>query len=214
MIYLVGMGPGDPEYITGKARRIIREADRIYAYPHHLEMMEIPAEKGESIQGRLAGLPEKLAGMDENLELAVLVSGDPLVFSLSRRFTTAIPPEKWRIIPGIGSAQVFSASLGLQSPLPRQISLHGREMENILPALEEKEAMILYTDEKNSPAAVALYITERKRTGWQMVIGCNISREDEEILKTTPEELLKMPSREKWGLNLVYLVYGNEMPLL
>ncbi len=205
MIYLVGMGPGDPDYITDKAKKIIEKADRVYAFPHHLRQMAIPEEKGESIQGALTELPGKLAAMDDSLTLAVLVSGDPLIFSLSRRFTGTLPREKYRIIPGIGSAQVFSAYLGLQSPLPRQISVHGRELSNILPALDSKESIILYTDETNNPDEVARFIKEHSPVNWHMVIGRNISRKDEEIIETDVEGLCGGPPRDNWGLNLVFL---------
>jgi precorrin-2/cobalt-factor-2 C20-methyltransferase len=205
MIYLVGMGPGDPGYITEKAREIIEQADRVYAFPRHLEQMGIPENKGEPIQCNLTDLPKKLGAMNPSLSLAVLVSGDPLVFSLSRRFTRALDPSRWTIIPGLGSAQVLGARLGLQSPLPAQLSLHGRSIDNLLPALYRQEPVILYTDGENSPTAIARYLKDHYFPHWRMVIGRNLSREDEEIIETTPRELLGQPERDDWGINLVFL---------
>jgi len=196
--------------MTGKAREVIARADRVYGFSHHLEQMNIPVEKGESIQGCLDGLPARLGEMDPGLELAVLVSGDPLVYSLSRRFVRALPKESWTIVPGLGSAQILSSRLGLQSPLPEQISVHGRDMDNLLPALYRQEPVILYTDRENSPTAVARYMMARHFPHWKMVIGSHLGRTEEEIVETTPGELAQSGTSREWGLNLVYLAPQEE----
>ncbi len=209
MISIIGMGPGDPAYITDKAKELIEKAHRVYAFPFHLEQMAVPEEKAESIEGCLSDLPKRLDAMDDTLNLAVLVSGDPLVFSLTRRITSTLDPGKWEIIPAVGSAQILSSRLGLQSPLPEEISVHGRPMDNILPGLNRQTPMIVYTDSRNTPAEVARYMAEKEAFHWRMVIGSELTREGEKIIHTTPSELLRNKTlcdgSYDWGLNLVYL---------
>ena len=209
MIYIIGMGPGDPAYITDRAKELIRGAHRVFAFPFHLELMAVPGEKAESIEGCLTDLPERLGAMDETLDLAVLVSGDPLVFSLTRRITSSLPPEMWEIIPGVGSAQIFSSRLGLHSPLPEDISVHGRPLDNILPCLNRQIPMMVYMDSRNTPVALARYMVAKEAHQWRMVIGSELTREGEKIIDTTPSDLLKdkylCDDSYNWGLNLVYL---------
>ncbi|MBF9014810.1 MULTISPECIES: precorrin-2 C(20)-methyltransferase [unclassified Oceanispirochaeta] len=205
MIYLIGMGPGGEEYLTPLSRQIIQEADRVYAFPKHIEMLGLSPESSESIQGEIPGLPERLGKMDQNLRLAVLVSGNPQVFSLSRRFIRELPRERWTLVPGIGSDQVMGTAMGLQTPLPALQSLHGHPVENLLPQLYKQESAFIYTDSENNPRSIASYMAENQFRNWRFTVGQNLGTADQSIEEWSLEDLLKEPEDKDWGLNLLYI---------
>ena len=182
MIYLVGMGPGGRDFLTPLAEKTINKADKVYAYPKHRTLLGIEEERWENLEGgRLPSLPLELSGMDVNLDLAVLVSGDPRIFSLSRRFFAVLAKERLTLIPGIGSDQILGCALGLQSPLPQSVSLHGRSIKNLKPALYRNEGVFLYTDRVRNPRAIAEYMDGSGFSEWRIVVGADLGTEEQSI---------------------------------
>jgi precorrin-2/cobalt-factor-2 C20-methyltransferase len=206
MIYLIGMGPGGRDYLTPLAEKTVAGAERVYGFAKHKELLGIEDERWESVAGRLDDLPGRLAALDPDGSgnLAVLVSGDPQVFSLSRRFFAVLPKERLRIIPGIGSSQILGSALGLQSPLPRRVSLHGHSIRNLLPALYRREGVFLYTDGENNPRALASYMDEKGFSLWRIIVGFSLGTEEQRIEEYTVRTMLREPEERDWGLNLVY----------
>ena len=206
MIYLIGMGPGGRDYLTPLAEKTIARAEKVYGFSKHKEMLGIEEKRWESVAGRLDDLPGRLSALDAggNRTLAVLVSGDPQVFSLSRRFLAVLPKERLHIIPGIGSSQILGCALGLQSPLPRRVSLHGHDIGNLLPALYRREGIFIYTDQENNPRALAAYMQDKGFPSWRIVVGTFLGTEEQNIEEYTVQSILGEKSDRDWGLNLVY----------
>lgn len=124
MITIVGAGPGDLKKMTYEAVEAIRAADRVVAFSRL-------AEKLTSIRGDIVAvkrLSEVEENMDPALNVAVVVSGDPLFFGLAGTFRAkGIGVDK--VIPGLSSMQCAAAALNLPWQQMRAFSFHGREPE-------------------------------------------------------------------------------------
>ena len=124
-VALVGAGPGDPELITLKGARLIREADLIvYDYLVGDGILDLAAPTAEKIfVGKMAGnhtLPQEdicQLLVDQALAGKVVVrlkGGDPFVFGrggeeLDVLLAAGIPVE---IVPGVTAALGAAASFG------------------------------------------------------------------------------------------------------
>jgi uroporphyrin-III C-methyltransferase / precorrin-2 dehydrogenase / sirohydrochlorin ferrochelatase len=125
-VYLVGGGPGDPELITVRGRRLLAEADVVVAdrlAPQQL-LDELPADV-ELVDA--AKLPRGRAAMQEEINRVLvdraregklvvrLKGGDPYVFG--RGFEEAIACAEagvpWTAVPGITSAVSVPAAAGI-----------------------------------------------------------------------------------------------------
>jgi precorrin-2/cobalt-factor-2 C20-methyltransferase len=136
-LYGVGVGPGDPELLTAKAIRLLRDTP-VLAWPAPLEgegmartiaAPHIPAGKVE-IAIRLGFRPERddtdeaygtaaraiAAHLEAGTDVAVLCEGDPLFFGsfiyLMTRLSPRFPVE---VVPGVSS--VMAAASALKVPL-------------------------------------------------------------------------------------------------
>lgn len=203
MLYIIGMGPGDRQYLTAQAVGCIKKATKVYGYPKHLDLLKVAAEKQIIIQGALDELPLKLAADNSETDRALLVSGDPLVFSLSRKITAKLPPGTWEIIPGIGSYQILASALNLSTPLPRRFSLHGHDIKGLTVGLINKKPLMVYTDSHNTPTVIASYFTSRGMGDWQVTVGENLGTEKQRIVSYKASILADMTS--PWQLNLCYI---------
>ena len=124
MITIVGAGPGDLKKMTYEAVEAIEEADRVVAFSRLAEKLQ-PLRKDIVAVKRLSEVEEYL---DSALNVAVVVSGDPLFFGLAGTFRAkGIHVDK--VIPGLSSMQCAAAALKLPWQKMRAFSFHGREPE-------------------------------------------------------------------------------------
>ena len=114
-IYIVGVGPGSPVYLTAQARQIIEQSDVIAGYELSLNAARELLDKRkillQTVENRNEILDIVAREKDKGKSCSILRVGDPCYSSgiqeLLGRFKTA------RIIPGISSIQVAVARLGL-----------------------------------------------------------------------------------------------------
>lgn len=128
MLAGVGLGPGDPELLTLKAIRLIREADAVFVpgrlaqrlvAPYcHPTVLEFPmTEDEEEIAVSLEKNAETIAPYARN-GLAVLgILGDPNLFStfsrLSRVMNRRYPEIRCITVPGVSAITAFSSVTGI-----------------------------------------------------------------------------------------------------
>ncbi|MFR6437216.1 MAG: precorrin-6y C5,15-methyltransferase (decarboxylating) subunit CbiE [Peptoniphilaceae bacterium] len=124
MITIVGAGPGDLKKMTYEAVAAIQEADRVVAFSRLAEKLT-PIRRDIVAVKRLSEVEENL---DPALNVAMVVSGDPLFFGLAGTFRAkGIHVDK--VIPGLSSVQCAAAALNLPWQNMRAFSFHGREPE-------------------------------------------------------------------------------------
>lgn len=148
-LYGVGVGPGDPELLTLKAARILREAP-VVAYPAPLEgesmargiaARHIPEGKTE-IAIRLPFAPERgdterrydraaddlCAHLEAGRDVAVLCLGDPLFYGTFARILPRVADRfPVEVVPGVTAMGAAAAALRLPAVL-------GGETLTVVPA--------------------------------------------------------------------------------
>ncbi len=120
-VYFVGFGPGDPELLTLKAYKILKQADLII-YPGSLIDERFLKEfDGEKINSYGMKLEEIVELIESNVKagriVARVVSGDPSIFSALNEQIVELEKRgiECEVIPGVSS--VFSTSAVLKTEL-------------------------------------------------------------------------------------------------
>jgi precorrin-2/cobalt-factor-2 C20-methyltransferase len=132
-LYGLGIGPGDPELLTLKALRLLRDADSV-AYPApeggasfaravvagHLRpgqreiVLEFPMRPGpvpEAVYDHAAALVA--AELERGADVALLCQGDPLFYgSFAGIFARLAPRYAVTIVPGVSSLGACAAAAG------------------------------------------------------------------------------------------------------
>jgi uroporphyrinogen III methyltransferase/synthase len=125
-VYLVGAGPGDPELITLKARRVLGEADAV-VYDHLVdpELLELTRPGCERIfAGKKGGQPcRPQTDIDallvrlglEGRTVVRLKGGDPFIFGRGGEEAAALRAAgvPYEIVPGVTSALAAAAYAGI-----------------------------------------------------------------------------------------------------
>lgn len=123
-IAIVGCGPGHETYVTPAAVRAIERAGVLVGPKRLLDLFPAgPSERialGSNIDAALDIVAEKRHTHD----VAVLVSGDPGIFSLAKRVVDRFGRDSCDIVPGVSSIQVAFARIGVDWTDARIISAH------------------------------------------------------------------------------------------
>ena len=125
-VYFVGGGPGDPELLTLKAKRIIESADLvIYAdslvHPSIVDFAGPEAEVLGSKGLTLAEIMELTVGAaNQGKTVARVQSGDPAIYGAILEQMRILEQEgvEYEIIPGISSAFAAAALLKAELTVP------------------------------------------------------------------------------------------------
>ena len=121
-IAVVGLGPGDPRYLTPEAAEALSAADTLYGYGPYLD--RVPLRNGQSRhssdnreEGARAAAALRHAAQGANV--VVVSGGDPGVFAMAAAICEQIEsgPEAWRalevvFVPGITAMLAVAAKIG------------------------------------------------------------------------------------------------------
>ncbi|MET1123798.1 MAG: SAM-dependent methyltransferase [Archaeoglobaceae archaeon] len=130
-VYFVGAGPGDPELLTLRAYRLLKEAD-VIIYPGSIigeeTLSDFRAEKINSHGMKLEELVELMEScVRAGKKVVRLHSGDPTIFSAVWEQIRELKKRgiECEIVPGVSSVFASAASLGIEltSPLTEGVAI-------------------------------------------------------------------------------------------
>jgi len=136
IVYSVGLGPGDPELITLKARAVLQNSDIVvvpqsdetgrsvardivlkYIPEGKIMMYYFPMNNNrDELRRRYSALAEKIKSLlEDGIRVCYVTLGDPTIFSTSNYLTEKLIELgiKVRHIPGISSINAASAMLSI-----------------------------------------------------------------------------------------------------
>jgi len=125
-VYLVGAGPGDPELLTLKARRLLEQADSVlYDYLANPALLDLaPAEAERIYVGKKKSVhaftQEEICGMlieraRRGLNVVRLKGGDPFIFGRGGEEAEALAAAgvDFEVVPGVTSPLGIAAYTGV-----------------------------------------------------------------------------------------------------
>ena len=189
MITVVGMGPGSPDYLPPVAREAVERADMLVGSAGRLALFA--GHPGRKIDfhplDKALDAIKAFAGAGN---IAVLVSGDPGLYSLLPAVQRAVPGVEIKVVPGISCAQVLFARLGLDWSNVTFVSLHGRGTEPLRSLLGPGRRLCVFTDKDNGPSQIGRILGAGGLSG-RAVIGEDLTGVDEKVIETDFGGLIK-----------------------
>lgn len=192
-VYVVGMGPGDPAYVTPAAWRYIRAAKVIVGGNRALSAVQPRPPEVESyrITGGYRPLIEVIASRCREVPVVVLVSGDPGLFSFLRTLRREKPELPVTVVPGISAAALAFARLGMGYEDAVFVSVHGRDAgeEALLAATKESPKVLVFTSPRHPPQAVGRFLAAQGMGDRMVYVFSNLSLPAEKSFSGPASEL-------------------------
>ncbi len=130
MIYIVGIGPGDKEYLTLKAIKIVENADLVVGSERALKLFNIDEDKKITLTKNLIEELKNLINNNniKNKNVVILSTGDPCFSGLLKTLLKiGAKKEDIEVVSGISSIQIAAARLKISWEDYNIITLHGKE---------------------------------------------------------------------------------------
>ena len=185
-VRVIGVGPGGAGLLTLEARAAIDAADTVFAAARHM-----PLAPGALPLEPLSDAPRRIrAALDGGARTAVLVSGDPCLYSLLGMLRRELRAERIEVVPGLGAIQAFCARMGVLWQDAKIISGHGRALS--VSALGHHvrghARTILFCDSEHDAAWAARALLAEGLEDVRLCVGERLSCPDERLTHGSPAE--------------------------
>lgn len=196
---IIGIGPGSAEYFMPAARNRMREAHTVIAARRILPMLRevCGAVETEFLpMGKIKDTLEMIDGLlREEKEVALIVSGDPLMYSLYKTILNQEISADWEmeVIPGIGSMQMLGAAFGETMEDARLVSVHGRSRTpgSVALCVTENPKVFFLCSKEQGPAWLSQIMLDYHLDDVEVFAGANLSYEDQILESGSPAEMAK-----------------------
>ena len=186
MIFVVGIGPGHPDYVLPAVRKRIEQAEVLVGGRRALTDFAGPQQQTMVIAGDIASVLDYIRQSVRDKDVVVMVSGDPGYYSLLDALRRVFPVEQLQVIPGISSVQFAFARLALPWHDARLLSMHGRRPPAEELAYRPGDMLGILTDAVCHSRSIPEMLLQ---AGWpedaEVHICARLSYEDETILHTS-----------------------------
>ncbi|MDZ7823394.1 MAG: precorrin-6y C5,15-methyltransferase (decarboxylating) subunit CbiE [Ahrensia sp.] len=168
-LHIIGIGEDGLDGLSGEARALIASAEVIVGGDRHHDL----ADTSHAI--RIAW-PSPFDAMIDMLKshkgkrIVVLVTGDPLWYSVGARITKDIDAAEIIFHPQLSAFQWGAARLGWSLADVETLTVHGRAAEQIVPYFAPHARLLILTKDKTSPATVAGLLTTRGYGASKMIV--------------------------------------------
>ena len=188
---VIGIGHDGPAGLLPGALEHIARAEVLVGGRRHLAFF--PDWPGKTVV--LGADPEpvvrQLKATYRRQKTVVLASGDPLFYGIGRLLIEHFPPHALCFLPHVSAVQLAFARLKCSWHDAQVVSLHGRPMHALLPAVHQRAAKIaLLTDASNHPAAVAQWLIEHHCEDYRIWVCEELGGAGERLTQWTPRSIL------------------------
>ena len=157
-LHIIGIGEDGMDGLTAEARALVESAEVIIGGDrHHKLSPNVTAERLKWPSPFNAMIDE--IRRHKGRRLVILVTGDPLWYSVGARILRAIPAEEITFHPQLSAFQWASTRMGWSLADAETLTVHGRPAEQVIPYLAPCARLLLLTRNEGTPAEIARILT-------------------------------------------------------
>jgi precorrin-6Y C5,15-methyltransferase (decarboxylating) len=157
---IIGIGEDGWAGLNTEAREAIESAELLYGGTRHLAFVTVGDAKRLPWPSPMApALDEILTQHRGSKRVAVLASGDPMLYGVGVSLTRDLSASEFRVIPQVSALSLACARLGWPVAEVDLISLVNRPLAQINRFLTPGQRILIYSEDGTTPTAVAEALT-------------------------------------------------------
>ncbi len=186
-LHIVGIGEDGLDGLTPATRAVVEAAEVILGGDrHHALAADITAERlawpspFDAMIATIQGLRGRRA--------VVLVTGDPLWFSVGARIGRAIDPAEIIYHPQLSAFQLAAARMGWSLPDVETLTVHGRPVAQMIAFIQPDARLLILTTGAETPSQIAEYLASRGYGASKMTVLAAMGGKDEARFEGTASD--------------------------
>ena len=181
-VTVTGIGADGWAGLSPRSKAAIEQAGVVIGGPRQLALLP------DSVAGRRITLPSPLlpaltdlVASDAGSALVVLASGDPMFYGIGSTLVRVLGAERVRVLPHPSSVSLAAARLGWPLDDVDVVSLVGRPLELLHPALQPGRRVLALTAESSAAAAIRALLDARGFGGSQVTVLADLGGPAESV---------------------------------
>ncbi len=188
-LYVIGIGPGSRDYINSAVTNVISQCEVIISGQRNLELFKDLKKEECVIENNLKELIEYIQVNIYSKKIAVIVTGDPGLYSLMEYLKKNLDGIEIEVMPGISAFQYLCAKLKISWNDIYITSLHGRENPELIGIVKQNFRTAVFAGGGNSPDKICSLLREEDIKNLKVTVGENLSYEHERIVQGSIEQI-------------------------
>ena len=182
-VQVIGMNDDGPEGLPPALVRRIEEAELLFGGERHLAFFPESKARKTVVKANLKEITQTLKEAMGTKRIVVLASGDPLFHGIGKYLASRLGADALEVTPAPSAMQLAFARAGESWEDAALVSVHGKPLGNLDPVAQEAPKLGIFTDEKNSPAAIAAYLLQLGCGDFRAVVCENLGGADEKLAR-------------------------------
>ncbi|MEM0899039.1 MAG: precorrin-6y C5,15-methyltransferase (decarboxylating) subunit CbiE [Pseudomonadota bacterium] len=183
---IIGIGEDGMAGLSPLARTLVAGADVIVGGDRHHTL-------ADNITADRIAWPSPFDAMIEEIRrqkgrrVVVLVTGDPLWFSVGARILKSIPAEEITFHPQLSAFQLAACRMGWSLADVETLTVHGRPVEQIVPYITPEARLLVLTKDASSIRDIAELLVQRDYGQSKMTVLACMGGDTEQRFNMTAE---------------------------
>ncbi|KAA9007052.1 precorrin-6y C5,15-methyltransferase (decarboxylating) subunit CbiE [Histidinibacterium aquaticum] len=159
-LHIVGIGEEGLDGLTPATLAVVESAEVILGGDRHHDL-------SRSVKAERIAWPSPFDAMIDTIRglkgrrAVILVTGDPLWFSVGARIGRAIDPDEIVYHPQLSAFQLAAARMGWSLADVETLTVHGRPVEQMIAFIQPDARLLILTTGEDTPARIARFLAER-----------------------------------------------------
>ncbi|PVA06351.1 precorrin-6y C5,15-methyltransferase (decarboxylating) subunit CbiE [Thalassorhabdomicrobium marinisediminis] len=168
-LHIVGIGEDGMDGLTPATRAVVEAAEVIVGGDRHHTLSANPGAERIAWPSPFDAMIDTLVALKDR-RVVVLVTGDPLWFSVGARIGRAIPPQEIVYHPQLSAFQLAAARMGWSLADVETLTVHGRPVEQMIAFIQPDQKLIVLTTGAETPGQIAKFLSERGFGGSHLTV--------------------------------------------
>ena len=183
---IVGLGEDGLSGLAPAARALLDNAEVLIGGTRHLDMVPDDGRERLTWPSPLGAIVEEIARR-RGQRVCVLATGDPMHYGIGVTLAKAVPMDEMVIIPAPSAFSLACARLGWTLSEVEPLTLHGRPLALLHPAIQPGARLLLLSNDAATPDQVAELLRARGYGPSRMVVLEHMGGAKERRLDATAE---------------------------
>lgn len=159
-LHIVGIGEDGMDGLTPATRAVVEAAEVIIGGERHHTLSANPTADRIAWPSPFDAMIDMLQTL-KGKRAVVLVTGDPLWFSVGARIGRMIPASQIVFHPQLSAFQLAAARMGWSLADLETLTVHGRPVEQMIAFIQPDQRLIVLTTGADTPAQIAKFLNDR-----------------------------------------------------